>query len=168
MSTVTVHKIREANDASPPFLEPIDRLFDEIRQRAFSLFEERGRVSGHDLDDWLQAEREVLWSPPAELIEREKEFQARVAVPGFEAKDIRITALPDAIVIEADAETKQEKSGEDVLLSEFGARKFLWRFNLPSPIDLGKTTATLEKGILKLVAVKSTEPNEKKVGAASA
>ena len=124
MSTVTVHKIREANDASPPFFEPIDRLFDEIRQRAFSLFEERGRVSGHDLDDWLQAEREVLWSPPAELIEKEKEFQARVAVPGFEAKDIRITALPDAIVIEADAETKQEKAARTCCSANLAPRNF--------------------------------------------
>ena len=30
-----------------------------IRQRAYELFEARGRQHGHELDDWLQAEREV-------------------------------------------------------------------------------------------------------------
>jgi hypothetical protein len=30
-----------------------------IRERAYQLFEARGRQSGHELDDWLRAEREV-------------------------------------------------------------------------------------------------------------
>jgi len=32
----------------------------EIRRRAYELYERRGRVGGHALDDWLQAEAEVL------------------------------------------------------------------------------------------------------------
>jgi hypothetical protein len=30
-----------------------------IQQRAYELFLKRGKEPGHDLDDWLQAEREV-------------------------------------------------------------------------------------------------------------
>ena len=37
----------------------IERVPDLIRKRAFQLFEARGRQSGHALDDWLQAEREI-------------------------------------------------------------------------------------------------------------
>jgi hypothetical protein len=29
-----------------------------IAQRAYELYEQRGRQEGHDLDDWLKAERE--------------------------------------------------------------------------------------------------------------
>ena len=32
----------------------------EIRRRAYELYEQRGRVDGHELDDWLQAEADVL------------------------------------------------------------------------------------------------------------
>ena len=32
---------------------------DEIARRAYEIFEQRGRLHGHDLDDWLQAEREL-------------------------------------------------------------------------------------------------------------
>jgi Protein of unknown function (DUF2934) len=32
----------------------------EIRVRAYELFEQRGREPGHDLDDWLQAEAEIV------------------------------------------------------------------------------------------------------------
>jgi len=31
---------------------------DSIALRAYRRFEERGRQDGHDLDDWLEAERE--------------------------------------------------------------------------------------------------------------
>jgi hypothetical protein len=32
---------------------------DEIRRRAYELFEERGRISGYEHEDWLTAEREI-------------------------------------------------------------------------------------------------------------
>jgi Protein of unknown function (DUF2934) len=35
----------------------------KIRQRAFQLYEERGCAPGHEHEDWLQAEREVLARP---------------------------------------------------------------------------------------------------------
>ena len=32
---------------------------EHIAQRAYELFEQRGRQDGHDLEDWLKAEREL-------------------------------------------------------------------------------------------------------------
>ncbi len=32
---------------------------DEIRLRAYELYEQRGRENGRDVDDWLQAESEL-------------------------------------------------------------------------------------------------------------
>lgn len=32
---------------------------EQIRLRAYELFEQRGRAEGHDLEDWLQAEAEI-------------------------------------------------------------------------------------------------------------
>ena len=40
----------------PTVLIPIEQ---QIRQRAYELYEQRGRTDGQDLDDWLQAEREI-------------------------------------------------------------------------------------------------------------
>ena len=33
---------------------------DMIRERAYELFESRGRESGQDKQDWLRAEQEIL------------------------------------------------------------------------------------------------------------
>jgi hypothetical protein len=35
-------------------------LEERIKQRAYELYEQRGRIHGFDVDDWLQAENEVL------------------------------------------------------------------------------------------------------------
>ncbi len=44
----------------PTELKPQTPELDErIRQRAYALYEQRGRLDGHDLDDWLQAEAEL-------------------------------------------------------------------------------------------------------------
>jgi len=34
-------------------------LEEQIRQRAYELYEERGGADGHDLYDWLRAEEEI-------------------------------------------------------------------------------------------------------------
>jgi Protein of unknown function (DUF2934) len=36
-----------------------DSLEEQIRTRAYELYEARGREQGHDLEDWLEAEAEI-------------------------------------------------------------------------------------------------------------
>jgi hypothetical protein len=40
----------------PTVLIPMEQ---QIQQRAYELYERRGRKDGYDLDDWLQSEREI-------------------------------------------------------------------------------------------------------------
>jgi hypothetical protein len=50
-------------EAEPPALDKATGLTDrDVARRAFEIFCERGCEHGHDLDDWLQAEREVRGS----------------------------------------------------------------------------------------------------------
>jgi hypothetical protein len=37
-------------------------LEDQIRARAYELYEERGKEDGNDVDDWLRAEAEITSS----------------------------------------------------------------------------------------------------------
>jgi hypothetical protein len=43
----------------------------QIAARAYQIYLERGRVSGHDMDDWLQAEYELMQLPVRKLAEIE-------------------------------------------------------------------------------------------------
>jgi hypothetical protein len=47
--------------AAPVQKVSLSTNFEEaIRSRAYSIYEQRGREHGHDLDDWLIAEAEVV------------------------------------------------------------------------------------------------------------
>lgn len=50
----------KGSEGKPQLVEskPLDSN-DQIRMRAYALYEERGRASGHELDDWLRAEEEA-------------------------------------------------------------------------------------------------------------
>jgi Protein of unknown function (DUF2934) len=52
-------KPKSRNLRSPKPAQPND-IEERIRRRAYELYEERGRVDGFALDDWLQAESEIL------------------------------------------------------------------------------------------------------------
>jgi hypothetical protein len=45
--------------ARPSITRPLD-LEEIIRRRAFEIYEERGKVDGYAIDDWLLAEAEVM------------------------------------------------------------------------------------------------------------
>lgn len=44
----------------PPTTEAQPNLEEQIRARAYELYEQRGREDGHEQEDWLTAEREIL------------------------------------------------------------------------------------------------------------
>ena len=44
---------------------------DQIRARAYQIHLERGREPGHEQDDWLQAEYELMQLPTAQIAELE-------------------------------------------------------------------------------------------------
>jgi len=50
---------------------------EQIAARAYQLYLERGRTSGHDVDDWLQAEYELLQLPVRKLAELEPPAASR-------------------------------------------------------------------------------------------
>ncbi len=155
MANVAVEKCRESGTLSETLSQRMNAITDEIRQRAFDLFEGRGRTIGMDLGDWLQAEREVVWSPASELVEKKDDFCARLALPGFDAKDLEVTATPNALIIRAESTHTHEGKEGDVCWCEFSGKKLFRRLDLPSEIDVDKVTASLDKGILEIDAPKA-------------
>ena len=62
----------------PIFAEAMTRrntevLQDEIARRAYELYEARGYVDGFDVEDWLQAEQDIVESTPAAKLRRDAE-----------------------------------------------------------------------------------------------
>jgi hypothetical protein len=53
----------------------------EIAARAYQLYLERGRQNGYDIDDWLQAEYELMELPIRKLAEIEPALPVKATKP---------------------------------------------------------------------------------------
>ncbi len=160
MANVKVQKVEKAEDRGLPVFQQVDEMLGRIERRAFELFAGRGFTDGHDLEDWVTAERELGW-PATELVEQEKDYSASVAVPGFEPGQISVTATPRELIVQASAKTQRReepaKGETKVLWSEFRSDDVYRRIELSEPIDVAKVSANLANGLLKIVAEKAAK-----------
>jgi HSP20 family protein len=154
MANVTVQKVDTEKSALAPASKELTDMFGAIRAKAFELFERRGRVLGDELADWVQAEKDLFWIPQAELAETDREFKIQVAVPGFDAKNLQVTAQPDAVLVRGNVEKRTENQDKNVHYSEFGEKSLYRRFQLSVPIDIERTTANVENGMLTVTVPK--------------
>ncbi len=155
MPQVTIHKCKDPETTPLTLLERMEAITKSIRERAFKLSQNRKAGTGSDLDDWVQAERDLVWSPASEMVEDDKAFRARVALPGFDAKDIEVSALPDALVIQADTTHTHNGEHGNVCFCEFSSNEVFRRIPLPTPIDVNKVTASVHEGVLEVTAPKA-------------
>lgn len=163
MATLTVEKLYDTERNGAPILRELQTILDRTQRRAFDLFNQRGGWPGADLDDWLRAEREIAWCPESELTGNDKEIRIQVAAPGLDMKQIHVTALPESIIVKGDAIHKHQSSEGSVQFCELSERALFRRFELDNPIDVDRVSATLENGLLRIVAPKIKTPQGRQV-----
>ena len=156
MSHVAVEKVDEKKIGTASIFEEIKVLSERIRERAYEIFEGHGG-EGLDKEDWLNAERELLCACESDLIEKDGKFEVRMNAPGFDPGEVKVTALPDALIVRASSSHTHEKNEGNVRFCEFGQKTLFRRFDLPEPINLDKVTADLNKGVLHLTAAKAKQ-----------
>jgi len=131
-------------------IERIDRLYDTISRRAFELFEKDGRVDGHDLRHWLEAEREFLHPVHIHMEETDAEFVVRAELPGFTASDIEVSVEPRRVTITGKRESKQENKTGNAIYMEQCSDEVFRTMVLSSEVNTTKVTATLKDGVLNI------------------
>ena len=86
-------------DSIAPLLENVRQ---RIARRAYENFVERGAVYGHDLDNWLDAEREFIIKPFAETHTEGKDVFVEVILPKIELTNLAVHVAPGQFVISSD------------------------------------------------------------------
>jgi HSP20 family protein len=169
MSTVAVEKIDEKKVETATVFKELKELSERIRKHAFEIFEKHNGGEGFDMEDWLKAERDLLCMPESEFLEKDGKFEIRMNAPGFEADEVKVTALSDAIIVNAASTHTHDENEGKVRFCEFGHKTLFRRFDLPEKIELDKVTASLDKGMLLLTALKAKtgEAEPKKIAIAA-
>jgi HSP20 family molecular chaperone IbpA len=131
-------------------LEQGDHLYEAISRRAFELYEKEGRIDGHHLRHWLEAERELLHPMHIRMEETEREFLVRAELPGFTASDIEVSVEPRRVTITGKRESKQEDKQGDAVYAEQCSDEIFRTMELPAEVNVANVAATLKDGILEV------------------
>lgn len=139
--------------SSDRILDRMKETFDAIARRAFEIFERNGRRVGRDLDDWFQAERELLQPLQLEISETEGTLTVEVEVPGFTEKDIEISLEPRRLTISGTRESSEERRKGKTISSEPRSNRIFRVVDLPAEVDTASAAvkATCEEGRLTIL-----------------
>ena len=136
------------------FLQGIADIQNRIARRAYELFASSGFKDGHDLEDWLVAESEVVGKMPLELKETDKELTVTAGLPGFNENDIEIRVEPRRLFITGKQEEKSEDKKKGEIIYSERSNEVFRTIDLPVEIDPDKVKATLHKGELEITMPK--------------
>lgn len=147
-------------------------LFDEMRdvhhliaQRAYQLFADHGSTDGHDLDDWLRAERELFHSAPMQICETDSEFILRAELPGFRENEVTVAVEPSRVIITAEHEVDAEQRKPKTLYSEWKSNRVFRSFSLPASVNPRKASKRLSNGILEIKLPKAAAGKDQRSAA---
>jgi len=150
------------------FFELSQGFNDLISRRAYELFELRGSEHGHDREDWVQAVSEILVDVPVDITETETGFTIHAAVPGFSEKEIEVRVAPRSVCITGKREEVSEQTDEKTASTVRRSSQIFRAFDLPSEVDPGQVSATVNDGILEIEISKVGVGKKVSVGAKAA
>lgn len=159
MFDVSVQRVPEGKGIPLGWLEKLTKFTEQVRHKAFEMFEESGRPHSHDVNHWLEAEKQMPSAPRYELLETTGDMDVCVSVSGFEADEIGIVALRDSILVRAASKSQENREGQ-LIYAEFDDRTLFRRIKLPAEIDVDSVSAKLDKGILSIAARKAVPEEE--------
>ena len=95
--------------------------------------------------------------PNVDIIENEKLYEIKVAVPGMEKNDFDLDIKDGLLLISGERKFVKKEDGTDYHTIETQYGSFSRSFNLPDHIDVSKVSATYKNGILEVVIPKDEQ-----------
>jgi len=133
-------------------LDEVNDIQERITQRAYEIFERNGAVFGRELDNWLEAEEELLWKPSIELCEKDGELLLEAALSGVDPNDVEIEVTPEDIILKAETQHQHQEEKGTVHICEFKTGTMFRSIHLPIKINPDRVKAEFNNGLLRLTA----------------
>ncbi len=137
--------------SAPELFEHTQDIFNLIAQRAYGLFESRGRVHGNDREDWSLAESELLMPMKFHLSRSGEQLTARADLSGFKRQEIKVSLEPHRLSISGKTEPGESHKPEHHPHSHRHAQLMFHVIDLPCAVDPSKARASLRDGRLEVV-----------------
>ena len=136
------------------------RILDAVARRAYEIFENRGRVRGHDLDDWIQAESELIYPLCLEIEERRDALTVKGDLPGLDRDEFEVSVQPQAVTVTGECKQSGSDNGQGEAGESQNGKWILRIVELPALVMVEKATASFAGGQLKVILPKAaTSPD---------
>lgn len=122
------------------------RLFDETLSRIFKEEAPRG-----------------VWSPPVDIVEREKEVILKADLPEMNQSEIEIKVEENTLIIRGERKFVKEVSGENYVQIERPYGNFQRTFALPKMIDQEGIKSSYKDGVLRIVLPRKKDLHPKQI-----
>jgi HSP20 family protein len=155
-----VEEIAQGNEsaqnvsADDPFFDLAQEIDSLIAGRAYELHASRGFEHGHDAEDWLRAESEILRAVPLNVTETETQLIVRAQVPGLRESDLEVRVTPRAVCITGSGSEPSEQPEEQSAMSGRLADRIFCVLNLPSEVEPVRAVASFDNGVLEIELLK--------------
>jgi HSP20 family molecular chaperone IbpA len=134
-------------------------MVDAIARRAYEIFESKGKVTGRELENWLQAEAELFESAPLNVGQSQDGVTVLADVRDFTPKELEIDLEPMRVTIIGKSHSLAAREAGARSAAQRHKIRMLRSVQLPVEIDASRTTARLKDGVLELKLRKATAPN---------
>lgn len=128
----------------------MDRIFDGFYDRPFK-GTETAMTAGN-------------WSPPCEVHETPNAYELRAELPGIRKEDIKVDIEENRVSFSAEkrnTRTQDASKENKTHFSEFSYGSYSRTFTLPQSIDLEKSGAAFDHGVLSITLTKAAPPAAK-------
>jgi len=163
--------------SSAALLQPCDpeALHGEMQQiqlaiarRAFELFEARNCEHGHDFEDWLQAESELLRPVSVAVSETPNRFSIRADVLGFSQEELKVSIEAQRVAILGRKSMNAAGEAKEPASADLSSGQVLRLVDLASEIDPTAAVVELQSGVLRFELNKAAKPEAMAAGAGQA
>ena len=121
-------------------VDEIENVYDDITKRAYELFLHPHGICTLDIEEWLAAERQLLWKPEVRLTEKRELFIVRMALTGIDPATVNILVTTDDLVVQSTANSRYPRIFRAV--------------HFPQPINPARVHALCVKEKLVFIAMK--------------
>jgi HSP20 family protein len=129
--------------------QEFDDMREAVMRRAYEIFAGRPAHFAGPLDDWLAAEREMVWQPPLAVTEYAEGYGLEVPVPGLKADDIEVRSTEEAVQVKSTA-CPPSPTGDTVHVCALPQGRVFRAVTLPRRSERDKVSAELHDGILSI------------------
>jgi hypothetical protein len=129
--------------------EQTRRIHAAIARRAYEIFEQRGSMGWHELEDWRQAEAEVLSKLCFGLTTCDHTILVGTDIAGFEPGTVELWVAPHQITLCGQAQPHEAQTSK-VPLCAAGERFVFREIPLPYEIDPASVDTKMQSRFLEI------------------